>query len=33
MSFSRDLTLGAAAYKEKLLMLSSECSFIGYKYQ
>ena len=32
-SFSQDLTDGVAAYKGKLLMLSSECSFIGYKYQ
>ena len=32
-SFSQDLTNGVAAYKGKLLMLSSECSFIGYKYQ
>ena len=32
-SFSQDLTHGIAAYKGKLLMLSSECSFIGYKYQ
>jgi proline iminopeptidase len=32
-SFSQDLTNGVAAYKGKLLMLSSECSFIGYEYQ
>ena len=32
-SFSQHLTDGVAAYKGKLLMLSSECSFIGYKYQ
>ena len=32
-TFSQDLTKGTAAYKGKLLMLSSECSFIGYKYQ
>lgn len=32
-SFFQDLTDGVAAYKGKLLMLSSECSFIGYKYQ
>ena len=32
-SFTQDLTNGVAAYKGKLLMLSSECSFIGYKYQ
>ena len=32
-SFSQDLTQGVAAYKGKLLMLSSECSFIGYRYQ
>ena len=32
-TFSRDLTMGTAAYQGKLLMLSSECSFIGYKYQ
>ena len=32
-SFTQDLTHNVAAYKGKLLMLSSECSFIGYKYQ
>jgi proline iminopeptidase len=32
-SFSQDLTNGVAAYKGKLLMLSSECSFIDYQYQ
>jgi proline iminopeptidase len=32
-SFTQDLTNGVAAYKGKLLMLSSECSFIGHKYQ
>lgn len=31
--FSLDLTKGVAAYKGRLLMLSSECSFIGYQYQ
>jgi proline iminopeptidase len=31
--FAQDLTQGIAAYKGKLLMLSSECSFIGYRYQ
>jgi proline iminopeptidase len=31
--FSQDLTNGVASYKGKLLMLSSECSFIGYPYQ
>ena len=28
-----DLTRNVAAYQGKLLMLSSECSFIGYKFQ
>lgn len=32
-SFSQDLTNGVAAYQGKLFMLSSECSFIGYRYQ
>jgi proline iminopeptidase len=32
-SFTQDLTQNIAAYKGKLLMLSSECSFIGYKFQ
>ena len=32
-SFAQDLTQGIAAYKGKLQMLSSECSFIGYRYQ
>jgi proline iminopeptidase len=32
-SFTQDLTKGVAAYEGKLLMLSSECSFIGHKYQ
>ena len=32
-SFSQDLTKGVAAYRGMLLMLSSECSFIGYAYQ
>jgi proline iminopeptidase len=32
-SISQDLTRGLAAYQGKLLMLSSACSFIGYKYQ
>jgi proline iminopeptidase len=32
-SFTQDLALNVARYKGKLLMLSSECSFIGYKYQ
>jgi proline iminopeptidase len=31
-SFAQDLAHNAAAYKGKLLMLSSECSFIGYKF-
>lgn len=31
--FTDDLTQGTAAYRGKLLMLSSECSFIGYDYQ
>lgn len=31
--FMHDLTLGMSTYRGKLLMLSSECSFIGYKYQ
>ena len=32
-SFDQNLVLYVAGYKGKLLMLSSECSFIGYKYQ
>lgn len=32
-NFTRDLTHNVTAYKGKLLMLSSECSFIGYKFQ
>jgi proline iminopeptidase len=32
-SFLHDLTKGVAVYPGKLLMLSSECSFIGYQYQ
>ena len=32
-NFTQDLTHNVAAYKGKLLMLSSECSFIGYKFQ
>jgi len=32
-SFSHDLTQGLARYTGKLLMLSSECSFIGYEFQ
>ena len=32
-SFTQDLTKGVAAYEGKLLMLSSQCSFIGYQYQ
>jgi proline iminopeptidase len=32
-SFTHDLARNVAGYKGKLLMLSSECSFIGYKYQ
>ena len=32
-SFTQDLTHNLAAYKGKLLMLSSECSFIGYQFQ
>jgi proline iminopeptidase len=32
-SFTQNLALNIAGYKGKLLMLSSECSFIGYKYQ
>lgn len=32
-SFSHDLTLNLNAYHGKLLMISSECSFIGYRYQ
>ena len=31
--FTQDLTHNIAAYRGKLLMLSSECSFIGYKFQ
>jgi proline iminopeptidase len=33
VSFTQNLALNVKAYKGKLLMLSSECSFIGYKYQ
>jgi proline iminopeptidase len=32
-SFTQDLARNVDGYKGKLLMLSSECSFIGYKYQ
>jgi proline iminopeptidase len=32
-SFSQDLTRNLDAYKGQLMMLSSECSFIGFKYQ
>jgi proline iminopeptidase len=32
-SFTTDLTLRTAHYAGPLLMLSSECSFIGYTYQ
>lgn len=32
-SFTQDLTIEVAAYKGKLLMLGSECSFIGYQFQ
>ena len=32
-SFTQDLTHNLAAYKGKLLMLSSECIFIGYRFQ
>ena len=32
-SFTRDLTHNIAAYQGKLLMISSECSFIGYRFQ
>lgn len=32
-SFTQDLTHDTAAYQGKLLMLSSECSFIGYQFQ
>jgi proline iminopeptidase len=32
-SFTQDLTKGVAAYEGQLLMLSSQCSFIGYPYQ
>lgn len=32
-SFTHDLTQDLARYAGKLLMLSSECSFIGYEYQ
>lgn len=32
-NFTKDLAYNIAAYKGKLLMLSSECSFIGYKFQ
>lgn len=32
-TFTHDLTRNVAAFKGKLLMISSECSFIGYKYQ
>jgi proline iminopeptidase len=31
--FTRDLTLNLSAYQGRLLMISSECSFIGYSYQ
>lgn len=31
--FTQNLTENIAAYRGKLLMLSSECSFIGYQYQ
>ena len=31
--FTADLTQNIAAYSGELLMLSSECSFIGYAYQ
>lgn len=31
--FTQDLTKNIAAYRGRLLMLSSECSFIGYRYQ
>ena len=31
--FTRDLTHDAATYQGKLLMISSECSFIGYRFQ
>jgi proline iminopeptidase len=31
--FTQDLTHNIAAYRGKLLMISSECSFIGYRYQ
>ena len=32
-SFTQNLARGVAGYKGKLLMLSSECSFIGFEYQ
>lgn len=32
-SFTQDLTHNTAAYTGKLLMISSECSFIGYRFQ
>jgi proline iminopeptidase len=32
-NFKHDLTKGIHAYQGKLLMISSECSFIGYEYQ
>ena len=32
-SFTQNIAHNAAAYKGKLLMLSSECSFIGYRFQ
>jgi proline iminopeptidase len=32
-NFTQDLTKNVAAYKGKLLLLSSECSFIGYRFQ
>lgn len=32
-SFTQDLTNSTAAYRGKLLLLSSECSFIGYQFQ
>lgn len=32
-NFTQDLTHNVAAYKGKLLMISSSCSFVGYKFQ
>lgn len=32
-SFTRDLTQNVNLYKGKILMISSQCSFIGYKFQ